>query len=163
MFVTVFVTVFDRYERWTNRSLTLSIGVVSFHFCLCHIQTRTHSHSIYIGTVLGVLFNCAEPEAISLAFAKLRDVPGLSDGTGKTKLGAYANRLTPVPEGWTMEDSDGAQPFREDVDPEEYYESFVRLWVKEFGVRMIGGCCGITPEHIHRIHRGLVQEGLYLS
>lgn len=78
------------------------------------------------------------------SLADLKDLPIL--------LGAYANRLTPVPDGWTMEGSDAPQPFRNDLGPEQYYDKFVSVWRTKFGVQMVGGCCGITPEHIKYMH-----------
>eukprot|EP00978_Attheya_sp_CCMP212_P010013 scaffold23974_cov52-Attheya_sp.AAC.5 len=75
----------------------------------------------------------------------------------KIILGAYANRLTPVPPDWSLDESDGAQPFRTDLSPNDYCDDFVSIWTNELGVQMIGGCCGITPEHIlylknHTLH-----------
>ena len=63
-------------------------------------------------------------------------------------MGAYANRLTPVAPDWTMAESDGPQPMRDDLSPEEYYEKFVLIWLKDYNVQIVGGCCGITPDHI---------------
>lgn len=63
-------------------------------------------------------------------------------------LGAYANRLTAVDPEWTMEGSDGPQPMRDDLPPDVYYEKFVSNWINDLNVQIVGGCCGITPEHI---------------
>jgi S-methylmethionine-dependent homocysteine/selenocysteine methylase len=63
-------------------------------------------------------------------------------------LGAYANRLPPVAPDWTMAESDGPMPMRDDLLPEEYYEKFVLIWLKDYNVQIVGGCCGITPDHI---------------
>jgi len=100
--------------------------------------------------VLAILFNCAEPEAISRAFERIRDSPNLQQLLSErgVLLGAYANRLTPVDPDWTMEGSDGPQAMRDDLSPDDYYEKFVSKWVNDLGVQIIGGCCGISPEHI---------------
>jgi S-methylmethionine-dependent homocysteine/selenocysteine methylase len=101
-------------------------------------------------TVVGVLFNCAEPESITKALQSIQSdehLPGRLDSRG-ILLGAYANRFTSVPGDWSLAESQSAQPFRSDLDPNEYYDKFVSCWVHELGVRVIGGCCGITPEHI---------------
>jgi methionine synthase I (cobalamin-dependent) len=63
-------------------------------------------------------------------------------------LGAYANRLTPVPSGWTMAESEGPQPMRGDLSPREYYDKFISSWIQDYNVQIVGGCCGITPDHI---------------
>ena len=69
-------------------------------------------------------------------------------------LGAYANRLTPVHEEWTLESSEEAQAMREDLLPDEYWREFVNRWrgyedaASNSNVSLIGGCCGIGPSHI---------------
>lgn len=103
--------------------------------------------------VVAILFNCCEPESVTLALKSLPE----SDLNNKDKilLGAYANRLTPVPKGWTMADSDAPQPMRGDLDPQQYYTDFVSEWKQRFGIQLIGGCCGITPEHIKYIRENV--------
>lgn len=64
----------------------------------------------------------------------------------KLFLGAYANRLTPVDPDWTLESSEGAQAMRDDLCPNKYSCEFVNLW--RGSVQLIGGCCGIGPDHI---------------
>ena len=66
-----------------------------------------------------------------------------------------ANRLTPVPDGWTIEDSPEPQAIRKDIDPNQYFNEFVSKWVNELDVKIVGGCCGITPEHIAFINKNL--------
>jgi S-methylmethionine-dependent homocysteine/selenocysteine methylase len=112
--------------------------------------------------VSAILFNCCEPEAITSA---LEEIHHRNSHEGRessslwsrrlrpygTRLGAYANRLTPVPPGWTMEGSSEPQPFRADLDPVEYGD-IVETWIRSFGVTIVGGCCGITPQHIQHLH-----------
>ena len=38
--------------------------------------------------------------------------------------------------------------YRQDLTPSEYYERYVKQWTKNETVKIIGGCCGIFPEHI---------------
>ena len=66
-------------------------------------------------------------------------------------MGAYANRLTPVDPNWTMADSEESQPFRNDLGREQYWDDFVKVWVSELDIQLVGGCCGITPEHVSYI------------
>ena len=66
-----------------------------------------------------------------------------------------ANRLTPVPDGWTMEDSPEPQAMRKDVDPNEYCDKFVSKSVNDLNVKIIGGCYGITPGHTSFIDKNL--------
>lgn len=45
-----------------------------------------------------------------------------------------------------------------DVSPEEM-ASHVHEWI-ENGARIIGGCCGTSPEHLGAIHKALIAEGI---
>jgi hypothetical protein len=65
-------------------------------------------------------------------------------------LGAYANRLTPVASDWSLAESNGSQLMRQDLDPQQYYDSFVATWVRDLEVQIVGGCCG-TYSYL-RIH-----------
>ena len=107
--------------------------------------------------LLGVMFNCCEPESITKAYDSISQDMELVRKLESRKilLGAYANRLTPVEPGWDMETSNGPQPFRNDVTPKEYFQKFVSNWMKFSRVKLIGGCCGITPEHISYLRKSL--------
>jgi S-methylmethionine-dependent homocysteine/selenocysteine methylase len=95
------------------------------------------------GNAAAILFNCSQPEAITPALEILQ----------KNKIsipyGAYANSFTPINR---MKDTNknqanaGLTPLREDITPEEYL-AFAQKW-KDLGATLIGGCCGIGPEHI---------------
>ena len=105
-------------------------------------------HSAHI---MGVLFNCSEPEAITIALQQVRNDPSLKN----IILGAYANRLTPVASDWTIQESDGPQEMRSDLTPDEYYNKFVSKWVTQYNTQLVGGCCGIAPEHIEYLSQHL--------
>ena len=64
--------------------------------------------------------------------------------------GCYANTGHPGPLG---EDA-----IRRDVDTEGFVDAS-RAWIEE-GARIIGGCCGTTPEHIEALVRQYVPETL---
>ena len=97
-----------------------------------------------------MLFNCSEPEAITTALSRIRSDANLIQRLHDCQLllGAYANRLTAVDPNWTLAESETPQPFRNDLDSQQYYDGFVKEWVERLGVQLVGGCCGITPEHI---------------
>jgi S-methylmethionine-dependent homocysteine/selenocysteine methylase len=112
-----------------------------------------------------VLFNCCEPEAITAALDEIhRNVEGESPASSSSssslwsrrlrpsgiRLGAYANRLAPAAAEWTLRGSAAAQPLRDDMDPQEYGDA-VESWVRRYGVTIVGGCCGITPQHIEHL------------
>lgn len=110
--------------------------------------------------LLAILFNCSEPEAITLALAQIKSDKDLSDGLQDSgiRLGAYANRLTAVDPAWTLADSTAPQPLRQDLDEKHYWKDFVRIWISELNVKIVGGCCGITPEHIAYLHTRLAEH-----
>lgn len=112
----------------------------------------------------GVLFNCCEPESISKALQELQDNADLLSVLREKgiKLGAYANALAPVSEGWELATSDAPQPMRDDLNPRQY-GNFVLQWVKEFGLELVGGCCGIGPDHIAALRDVLRKEGMLAS
>jgi S-methylmethionine-dependent homocysteine/selenocysteine methylase len=94
-----------------------------------------------------LLFNCCEPEVITVALRHVHGCEYPSQLWGRLRmanvcLGAYANRLTAEAPDWTFEGSPEPQPLRTDLDPAHYSE------INDYHVKIIGGCCGITPEHI---------------
>lgn len=103
-----------------------------------------------------LLFNCCEPEAITAALKRVHGSESPSQlrvrlQRANVRLGAYANRFTAVPPDWTFGGTSEPQPFRTDLDP-AHYGDVVRTWIKEYHVTIIGGCCGITPDHIAHLH-----------
>ena len=70
---------------------------------------------------------------------------------GRLKLGVYANAFEPV-QGQMNEANDGLDPIRADATPENYL-AWARQWV-DLGAEIIGGCCGIAPEHIRALAQG---------
>ncbi|MDP7626691.1 MAG: homocysteine S-methyltransferase family protein [SAR202 cluster bacterium] len=89
------------------------------------------------------LFNCTVPKAITR---------GLKELTRLTKkpIGGYPNRDS-VPEGWTIENDKEIK--RYDLPPEGFKE-YADNW-RDIGATIIGGCCGIGPEHIDKLTKSL--------
>jgi homocysteine S-methyltransferase len=56
----------------------------------------------------------------------------------------YANAFTPEP--LTAEPYAGISQLREDLSPQRYLD-WASRWVRS-GATILGGCCGIGPEHI---------------
>lgn len=90
--------------------------------------------------VQAVLFNCCQPEVIEQAITVAKQ----TIGEKAVQLGAYANAFPPQPKNATA--NDGLDEIRQDLDPSAYL-SWAKKWVAQ-GATIIGGCCGITPEHI---------------
>jgi homocysteine S-methyltransferase len=96
---------------------------------------------------------------MTLAFQRIQDSTLRQTLTERgICLGAYANRLTPVASDWTMAESDGAQPMRDDLSPQVYHDKFVSRWIQDYNVQIVGGCCGITPDHIAYIRSKVKQD-----
>lgn len=123
---------------------------------LLHFTTFTASQvSLY-----GILFNCARPEDVTNALRVL-------DAASETKtslaergvhLGAYANRLTEIPDDWALQESSEPQAIRDDLSVPRYIDCVVE-WIS-LGAEIVGGCCGIGPDYISSIHTCLVEKGL---
>jgi len=90
-----------------------------------------------------LLFNCTSPSAITAA------IETLSALTDKP-IGAYPNSYH-VPEGWTL-DNEKSMGGR-DMEVTEFV-SYSQDWQAK-GASIIGGCCGIGPEHIDAMSRRL--------
>jgi len=87
-----------------------------------------------------VLFNCSQPERIDLAVSQ---AAAALDGTD-IAVGAYANAFVDKEDGYS---SNGViLDHRADLTP-DVYASMAAGWVAN-GASIIGGCCGIRPDHI---------------
>ncbi|GBG34823.1 Hypothetical Protein FCC1311_110452 [Hondaea fermentalgiana] len=100
----------------------------------------------------GILFNCSEPEAITeslQALSPLRSRMAAAD----VKLGAYANRLTPIASDWSLETSAEPQALRDDLTPELYCNRFVGPWIADMGVSLVGenAYCGNSVKVLSRV------------
>ena len=89
-----------------------------------------------------VLFNCCQPEVILKAILEIKKL--LPE---HVKIGAYANAFPPQNSEATA--NDGLDEIRADLDPDLYLK-FAKEW-QDAGATLIGGCCGIGPEHISKL------------
>jgi len=84
-----------------------------------------------------LLFNCSQPEVMEPAVR-------LAAGATDLPVGVYANAfVTDTEESGA---NAGMHDIRRDVTPEAYLE-LARGWVGA-GATLVGGCCGIGPEHV---------------
>ncbi|VVP67490.1 Bifunctional homocysteine S-methyltransferase/5,10-methylenetetrahydrofolate reductase [Pseudomonas fluorescens] len=92
-----------------------------------------------------VLFNCSQPEVMAAALAEAREViVALGQAV---ELGVYANAFPPV--NAEAEANSTLLEIRRDLGPEAYLH-WSRAWVAA-GASIVGGCCGIGPEHIAQL------------
>ncbi|MCQ4160346.1 homocysteine S-methyltransferase family protein [Roseomonas sp. GC11] len=96
-----------------------------------------------------LLFNCSQAE---IMLAALREARQALDAAGAAALlGVYANAFVPQPK--TGAANEGLSAIRPDLDPAAYL-AIAQGWA-EAGAGIIGGCCGIGPEHIAALATGL--------
>ena len=99
-----------------------------------------------------VLFNCSQPEVMAAALSSARDVIRSVDQT--IELGVYANAFPPV--NTQAKANSTLLEIRSDLGPESYLH-WSRSWVAA-GASIVGGCCGIGPEHIAQLHTHLLPQ-----
>jgi S-methylmethionine-dependent homocysteine/selenocysteine methylase len=92
-----------------------------------------------IESVDAVLFNCSKPEVMQSAVTESK-----SCVKSTIQIGVYANAFPVVADD--REANEGLSEIRPDLTPTRYRE-FAQDWVLA-GATIIGGCCGITPEHV---------------
>lgn len=97
------------------------------------------------GTEIGAALTALEPFPI--------DVIGMNCGTGPKQMAESLKYLcehaeipvSVLPNAGLPEVKDGAQHY--DETPESFTKQVVHF-AKDFGVNIVGGCCGTTPEHL---------------
>lgn len=113
-------------------------------------EARLRSHELVADAVIAaleenvsaILFNCSQPEVMEQA---VRTTVAEIKRQGKSiPVGVYANAFPPQRED--AEANSGLDEIRADLDPAAYVV-WADRWVAA-GATIIGGCCGITPDHI---------------
>ena len=98
-----------------------------------------------------ILFNCCQPEVISQAIQTTqRQLASL--GAKHIEIGAYANAFPPQLKD--AQANEGLNELRADLTPASYLD-WAQQWIQG-GATLIGGCCGIGPEHITVLSKKLV-------
>ena len=95
-----------------------------------------------------LLFNCSQPEVMNDAVAQSRrelEAFSRQHGAARPMIGVYANAFPLIDEDYEGSNSSVHQ-LREDITPEAYLR-YAETWVQS-GADIIGGCCGISPDHI---------------
>jgi S-methylmethionine-dependent homocysteine/selenocysteine methylase len=94
-----------------------------------------------------LLFNCSAPEVMEGAVKRAK----AAIGNGGIEIGVYANGFAHTDE--EVGANSGLRQIRADLDPPRYLD-WAKKWVAS-GATMIGGCCGIGPEHVQELSAGL--------
>lgn len=101
----------------------------------------------------GVFFNCSVPEVMAEAVKQARQIA--DEKSSQIDIGVYANNFTPI--GERHEANDTIQAMRE-LSPSDYL-AYGKRWF-ELGANVIGGCCGIGPEHIKALSDWQAKMGM---
>ncbi|AKC10917.1 homocysteine S-methyltransferase family protein (plasmid) [Agrobacterium radiobacter] len=92
-----------------------------------------------------LLFNCSQAEIMEAGVKSANQA--LKADNLDIPIGVYANAFVPKPETEeSLAANDGLSGLRDDLNPSGYLQ-FAQRWVSA-GATIIGGCCGIGPEHI---------------
>lgn len=97
-----------------------------------------------------MMVNCCSDDAVTVAMprlaAALRAV-----GREDVRLGGYANGFRLAAKDKQMQDA-----YRDDLTP-EVYRRCVEKWMED-GATIVGGCCGVFPEHIQELALALEEQ-----
>ena len=93
-----------------------------------------------------ILFNCSQPEVMLGAVEAAR---AALEPDSPIRIGVYANAFPPM--AADAEANSALCPIRADLTPEGYAR-FAAQW-QAAGATMLGGCCGIGPEHIAHLRQ----------
>lgn len=96
-----------------------------------------------------VLFNCSQPEVMGDAVDAARAV--IAESGKQAEIGVYANAFPPTPKDAKANET--LDELRPDLTPENYAR-WAKAWA-EHGAGIIGGCCGISPDHIAALAKSL--------
>ena len=95
-----------------------------------------------------LLFNCSQPEVMKDAVAQSRsELEAFSSqhGAARPMIGAYANAFPKMDDDYKAA-NENIHQLRKEITPDAYLR-FAHEWA-ESGADIIGGCCGISPDHI---------------
>lgn len=92
----------------------------------------------------GIFFNCSIPEVMEGAIEDAKKI--IDRNNVKIEIGVYANNFSPISTAHFANDT--ISSVRE-LSPQTYLQ-FAKQWHKQ-GATIIGGCCGISPEHIQAL------------
>lgn len=96
-----------------------------------------------------ILFNCSRPEVMAPAIDIVQQIRG--ERGASLAIGAYANAFsgqsTVAQANVTLHD------IRQELDPAGY-ATFAEHWCQQ-GASIVGGCCGIGPQHISLLQQRL--------
>jgi len=97
--------------------------------------------------VTAILFNCSRPEVMTAALLSAKRAIAAQGLADNVQLGVYANSFAVIDDDHQA--NDGVCAIRADNTPQKYRE-LAATWINA-GASIVGGCCGISPEHIKQL------------
>jgi len=101
-----------------------------------------------------VLFNCSQPEVMGGAVSLARQWVSEHPESASLRIGVYANAFALVRRQAQVNSE--LNEIRGDLTPAGYL-AWVNDWINR-GADIVGGCCGIGPEHIRAIRESIGQR-----
>ena len=102
--------------------------------------------SLTINMPAALLFNCSQPEVMDDAVRTV--AMHIADYVNPPQIGVLANAFPLMKKDYKGA-NESLHELRGDITPQAYAE-FAQKWAAS-GAGMIGGCCGISPEHLKLI------------
>jgi S-methylmethionine-dependent homocysteine/selenocysteine methylase len=132
--------------RWV--SFTLADSLTDGHAQIRSGDSIAAAVEAVGGEVEALLFNCSQPEVMTAAITEA--VAALTaSGKDAVRVGVYANAFIEVQSAPGQAANETLSVLREDLTPDRY-AMFAQEWIAA-GATIVGGCCGITPQHIHSL------------
>ena len=94
-----------------------------------------------------ILFNCSQPEVMEAAVIAAKQA--ITAAGAAVDIGVYANAFPAQSKKATA--NAVILDIRDDLDPLSYV-GWAQRWVDQ-GATLVGGCCGISPQHIAELAR----------
>lgn len=99
--------------------------------------------------VSAILFNCSRVEVMEIALITAKQALVDQGIEHEVQLGVYANNFPPIGDLHEANENNGISGIRDDITPKKYSE-FASSWINS-GAAIVGGCCGVSPEHIKKL------------
>src|SRR5581483_11474618 len=112
------------------------------------VTLQDQSGTMLLGTEIGAALTALEP--LDIDFIGLNCATGPAEMNDAVRyLGAYSSKeISVLPNAGLPENVGGVAVFK--LKPEEL-ATYHKYFVEDYGVRMVGGCCGTTPEHLKAV------------
>jgi len=103
-----------------------------------------------------ILFNCSQPEVMGAAVRVAMEENRAFPAKAQLSVGVYANAFAPFAMESEANANSELHDIRSDLTPAGYL-AWVKDWISQ-GARIVGGCCGIGPEHILAIRNAIAPR-----